>query len=148
MTDATKGAEPVAWVDIAYTKKAGMWVVTTKQMFDEQIAIYTHPSDQSARIVELEAAIASAYGHLWHVNNEVGTPGRLYPPEMAAYEARKHLRHMLTTKQRGEAIINGRESVSKFAQFASAARQTVDYKDEIAALAKEAPEAGFGDNNN
>ena len=53
-----------------------------------------------ARVAELEAAIQAAYGHLWCVNNEPGTPIDLYPPEKAAYEARKVLRDLLTTEQR------------------------------------------------
>jgi len=49
------------------------------------------------------AAVATAYGYLWHVNNEPGTPHQ-YAPERAAYEARKALRELLTHEQRGEAI--------------------------------------------
>jgi hypothetical protein len=44
-----------------------------------------------------------AYGYLWCVNNEPGTPNQ-YSPERAAHEARKHLRGMLTTEQRGHGI--------------------------------------------
>lgn len=52
---------------------------------------------------KLEEAIATAYGYLWHVNNEPGTPNQ-YAPDRAAYEARKVLRDLLTHEQRGEAI--------------------------------------------
>lgn len=48
-------------------------------------------------------AVATAYGYLWHVNNEPGTPYQ-YPPERAAYEARKVLRDLLTHEQRGHGI--------------------------------------------
>ncbi len=48
--------------------------------------------------------IGLAYGHLWMVNNEPGTPNR-YSPERAAYEARKLLRDTMTQEQRG-AFIN------------------------------------------
>lgn len=56
-----------------------------------------------ARVAALEAAIQTAYGYLWCVNNEPGTPNQ-YSPERAAHEARKHLRGMLTTEQRGHGI--------------------------------------------
>lgn len=49
-------------------------------------------------------AIQLAYGHLWHVNNEPAAPVPMYAPEKAAYQARRHLRDLLTTEQRGEGI--------------------------------------------
>lgn len=61
-----------------------------------------------AQIEQLRAAISVAYGYLWHVNNEPGTPAQ-YPPERAAYEARKILRGMMTHEQRGEGINRARE---------------------------------------
>lgn len=51
----------------------------------------------------LRGAIGVAYGYLWCVNNEPGTPHQ-YPPEKAAYEARKALRDLLTTAERGRFI--------------------------------------------
>ena len=51
----------------------------------------------------LRHAIGGAYGYLWCVNNEPGTPHQ-YPPEKAAYEARKLLRDQLTTTERGHYI--------------------------------------------
>lgn len=68
------------------------------------------PADTAARLAlvrELETlreVVGLAYGHLWMVNNEPGTPRR-YPPEKAAYEARKLLRDTMTHEQRG-AFIN------------------------------------------
>ena len=66
--------------------------------------------DKDAIIADLERqlrkrdnAIAIAYGYLWHVNNEPGTPQQ-YPPERAAYGARKALRDLLNQEQRGYAI--------------------------------------------
>ncbi len=56
----------------------------------------------------LRQAIATAYGHLWHVNNEPGTPNQ-HSPERAAFDARKILRDLLTNEQRGEAINRVRE---------------------------------------
>ena len=63
------------------------------------------PQTEAERMRE---AIAVAYGYLWHVNNEPGTPSQ-YPPERAAYEARKALRDLMTNEQRGEAINRVRE---------------------------------------
>jgi hypothetical protein len=63
----------------------------------------------SAQIDRMRAAVATAYGFLWCVNNEPGTP-KQYPPERAAYEARKVLRELLTKEQRGQAI---NEAVAK-----------------------------------
>lgn len=57
---------------------------------------------------ELREKIAIAYGYLWHVNNEPGTPCQ-YPPERAAYEARKILRDTMTHEQRGDGINAARE---------------------------------------
>lgn len=53
-------------------------------------------------------AIATAYGYLWHVNNEPGTPNQ-YPPERAAYEARKLLRDQMTHEKCGDGINRARE---------------------------------------
>lgn len=64
---------------------------------------------------KLRDAIAMAYGYLWHVNNEPGTPNQ-YPPERAAYEARKILRDLMTTAQRGEAINRSRELMNRQAE--------------------------------
>ena len=52
----------------------------------------------------LLAAACTAYGHLWHVNNEPMAPIPIYTPEKAAYAARKVLRDLLTSEQRGDAI--------------------------------------------
>lgn len=61
------------------------------------------PQDGAHNIHRLTAAIARAYGYLWCVNCEPGTP-RQYSPEKAAYAARKELRDLLTKEQRGAAI--------------------------------------------
>ena len=49
-------------------------------------------------------AVALAYGHLWHVNNEPLAPVPLRSNETAAYAARKLLRDLLTDVERGLAI--------------------------------------------
>lgn len=56
-----------------------------------------------AEIARLKGFIGMAYGYLWCVNNEPGTPNQ-YPPEKAAYEARKLLRDTMTHEQRGDYI--------------------------------------------
>ncbi len=72
--------------------------------------LHLSPEDQraaldakDAEIERLKRAIAKAYGYLWCVNCEPATP-RQYPPERAAYAARKELRDLLTKEQRGSAI--------------------------------------------
>ena len=58
---------------------------------------------QAAEIERLKDFIGMAYGYLWCVNNEPGTPNQ-YPPGKAAYEARKLLRDTMTHEQRGDYI--------------------------------------------
>ncbi len=53
---------------------------------------------------ELRKAVQEAYGWLWHVNQEPMAPIPMWEPEKAAYQARKCLRELLTTAERGEAI--------------------------------------------
>lgn len=48
-------------------------------------------------------SVSVAYGYLWHVNNEPGTPQQ-YAPEQAAYRARFILRDLLSSEQRGNGI--------------------------------------------
>lgn len=55
------------------------------------------------KLADLEEKVGLAYGFLWCVNNEPGTPMRC-PPERAAYEARKLLRDTMTHEQRGTYI--------------------------------------------
>jgi hypothetical protein len=73
----------------------------------------------AARVGALEAAMMTAYGYLWCVNNEPWTPNQ-YPPERAAYEARKHLRPLLTVEQCG----NGINSVLPIVRSALKGNQT------------------------
>jgi len=51
----------------------------------------------------LRLKIAHAYGYLWHVNNEPGTPNQA-SPEMMAYDARKILRDTLSGEEREHGI--------------------------------------------
>jgi hypothetical protein len=52
----------------------------------------------------LREALALAYGHLWCINEQPGTPEPIYDAMQASYEARKILRGLLTTEQRGNGI--------------------------------------------
>lgn len=67
----------------------------TDEMYEERL---------ERELERLRASIAAAYGYMWHVNNEPGTPAMVYTPERAAYEARKILRGLLTHQERGDAI--------------------------------------------
>ena len=64
-----------------------------------------------AEVDGLRAAIATAYGYLWCINTEPGTPSRMYDPMDAAYAARKVLRELLTTEQRGSGINAARDAI-------------------------------------
>ena len=57
----------------------------------------------AAEVERLQARIEDAYGWLWCVNQEPGTPHQ-FSPEQAAYNARKLLRDLLTHEQRGIGI--------------------------------------------
>lgn len=59
---------------------------------------------QAGEVEGLRAKVATAYGWLWHVNNEPAAPVPLLSSEQAAYEARKILRDTMTHDQRGKAI--------------------------------------------
>ena len=64
-------------------------------------------AERDAKLAALEdwrSAVAMAYGHLWHINNEPMAPIPLRSEESASYAARKLLRDLLTTEERGEAI--------------------------------------------
>ena len=72
---------------------------------DDQI---TNAQSENERLHDeigrLRHLIGTAYAFLWCVNNEPGTPVAIYPPERAAYEARKLLRDTMTHEQRGHYI--------------------------------------------
>jgi len=63
------------------------------------------------RLREIERAAGAAYGYLWHVNNEPGAPAQ-FDPEAAAYLARRILRDLLTSEQRGKGITDARHEMS------------------------------------
>lgn len=58
----------------------------------------------------LREALALAYGHLWRINEEPGTPSPIYPAMQGAYVARKILSGLLTTDQRGGGIDAARKA--------------------------------------
>lgn len=64
--------------------------------------LYASPQPQQTP-ENIKQAIQKAYGHLWMVNNEPGTPNQ-YSPDQAAYKARRLLRGILTKEERGDGI--------------------------------------------
>lgn len=74
---------------------------------------------------EWRKAVALAYGHLWHVNNEPAAPIPMRSPETAAYEARKALRELLTHEERGNAINEVGALIGRYTKDEDAARQRV-----------------------
>ena len=69
--------------------------------------LYLAPPAQASAWVQdsdIRSAAARAYGFLWHVNNEPGTPSPMYSADKAAYRARIALRDQLTSEERGKAI--------------------------------------------
>jgi hypothetical protein len=66
--------------------------------------LYAGASPQAAVPAEWTKAVQEAYGWLWNINNEPMAPIPLLDEGKAAYQARKALRDLLTSDQRGEAI--------------------------------------------
>jgi len=123
---------PVELTGLLSRVKSGI----TKREQDQRIytPLFTFPPDAAAEIArlhsDLETAeraldaqtdfrkeierllerIATAYGYLWHANDEPGTPNR-YGSERAAIEARKVLRELLTGEQRGKGINAARAAI-------------------------------------
>lgn len=75
------------------------WKLETKRL-DDAAERYRQ---KDAEVRSLREAVQTAYGFLWCVNSELGTPHR-YSAERAAYEARKVLRDLLTHEQIGAGI--------------------------------------------
>ena len=57
-------------------------------------------------------AVALAYGHLWNINDESMAPIPLRSDGEASYAARKILRDLLTTEQRGNGINQARAAIA------------------------------------
>lgn len=74
------------------------------------------PAAQQAAEPAWLAKVQQAYGWLWHINNEPMAPATILSPEKAAYEARKRLRDLLTTEQRGVAINAVGREIGKYAE--------------------------------
>ena len=75
------------------------------EQYQDEAGTLAHELAQArAECEKVRNAVAIAYGHLWHVNNEPMAPIPMYSPEKAAYAARKELRDLLTSEQRGDAI--------------------------------------------
>ena len=71
------------------------------------ICDYLRTTPEGFVLVETKS-LATAYGHLWHVNAGADAPAGIgvisTTPERAAYAARKLLREALTSEQRGIGI--------------------------------------------
>ena len=85
---------------------ANRYAYTSKEFCEKlEEILFAAPIPQQPSVPEgWKQAVALAYGHLWHVNNEPMAPTPLRSSETAAYEARKQLRDLLTHEERGLAI--------------------------------------------
>ena len=113
---ALEGQEPVAVVGSGY---ALYWqgsepLSKLLERFDTvKVGSFLYTAAGAAPVPEnWRSAVAMAYGHLWHVNNEPMAPIPLRSEESASYAARKLLRDLLTTEERGEAINSVRAMLS------------------------------------
>ena len=71
---------------------------------DRNAAMLAEIERLRAEVAGLREALSLAYGYLWCINEEPGTPEPVYPAMQGAYEARKILRGLLTTEQRSKGI--------------------------------------------
>ncbi|WP_244119696.1 hypothetical protein [Burkholderia gladioli] len=62
----------------------------------------------------LLAAVGTAYGYLWHINEMTEAPIPHYSPAKAAYASRRVLREFLTPEQRGIAINEVGREIGRF----------------------------------
>lgn len=85
------------------------WEDGRKSMHDEL-------EQSRAECERLRKSVADTYAILWHVNNEPLAPVPLFTSDRAAYEARKILRDLMTSEDRGVAINNVREYFAALAQ--------------------------------
>lgn len=99
-------AEPIGFARPEDMGRHGQMWVSNRASAYYSVPVYAAPVAAQAPAAAgdaLREAVKTAYGYLWHVNNEPGTPNQ-YAPERAAYEARKVLREQLTKDERGEGI--------------------------------------------
>ena len=92
-----------------------MQAMVTRRLFGawrDRAALYAAPTPQEPVNQMLLDAVALAYGHLWHINNEPMAPIPLRSDGEAAYAARKILRDLLTTEQRGNGINQARAAIA------------------------------------
>jgi len=113
-------AEPVAWVAADTLNSPHPTCISSlaymsqldRERGREYVPLYAAPVAAQKADDALRTAVKTAYGYLWHVNNEPGTPNQ-YAPERAAYEARKMLRAHLTKDERGEGINAARAAIAQ-----------------------------------
>jgi len=71
-------------------------------------------------MTDLREAAILAYGHLWHVNTEPLAPIPMRSPEEASYAARKLLRDLLTSEERGRGINEAGRLIGRYSDDAAA----------------------------
>jgi len=115
--DAAPAGEPVAW----RVQLDGLWLHARDRdgliaaigvklgrsiSPDQAEPLYAAPAPAEPAPVPAEwlKAVQEAYGWLWNINDEPLAPIPMLDEGKAAYQARKALRDLLTSDQRGEAI--------------------------------------------
>jgi hypothetical protein len=100
--------EAIGWPDRGTAEDKNRYL---RDVTERRKSLAAHPpvaqqgaAEAVAMSRDVFTAVKMAYGHLWHINNEPCAPVPMYSPEKAAYEARKHLRDLLTEEERGAAI--------------------------------------------
>lgn len=68
---------------------------------------------QQAEIDRLREGMHIAYGYLWHINCEPAAPIKTYSPLAASNAARRALRELMDSEERGKAINKVSELLSK-----------------------------------
>jgi hypothetical protein len=103
-SDAAQGDGTIAAIRRALedTMLTGTGFLEIRRIAPEDVQLATPPSQP----VRVDEALSRAYGYLWHVNHPEDIPiGHPYmSADRAATEARKELRDLLTSEQRGTGI--------------------------------------------
>ena len=92
--------------DVLASIKSPMYVDEILRVGKVQGAIRDYLSQPAPEPLSL------AYGHLWCINEEPGTPSPMYLAMDAAYAARNILRGLLTTEQRRDGINAARKATT------------------------------------
>ncbi|WP_186224611.1 hypothetical protein [Burkholderia gladioli] len=107
---ATVGVEA-----IETSGKADTWTKETPWIGHNRAVSQAVAADGAASDYEkLLAAVGTAYGYLWHINEMTEAPIPHYSPAKAAYASRRVLREFLTSEQRGIAINEVGREIGRF----------------------------------